>query len=106
MFVTPISGTPSTDIGRSPHHGLADVPLAGLHGKPRNAWWKIVELWTVSPVANIAAGAVIALIVTTHGVLPEGSGTALVDVSESIHANHVLALFCSAVFAGALGYSG
>src|SRR3954468_20933942 len=78
------------------------VPLAGLHGKPRNAWLKLAELWTVSPVFNILAGAVIALIVTTHGVLPEGSGTALVDVASSIHANHTLALFCSAVFAGAL----
>ncbi|HEU5362524.1 MAG TPA: formate/nitrite transporter family protein [Gaiellaceae bacterium] len=32
------------------------VPLGGLHGKPRNAWWKIAELWTVSPVANVPRG--------------------------------------------------
>src|SRR3954454_10598258 len=78
------------------------VPLAGLHGKPRRMWLKLAELWTVSPVFNIVAGGLIALIVTTHGVLPEGSGTALVDVSNSIHVNSTLALFCSAVFAGAL----
>ncbi|HEY0416511.1 MAG TPA: formate/nitrite transporter family protein [Gaiellaceae bacterium] len=78
------------------------VPLAGLHGKPRNAWWKIVELWTVSPVFNVLAGAVVALIVTTHGVLPHGSGTVLVDVAQKIHANGTLALFMSAIFAGAL----
>jgi formate/nitrite transporter FocA (FNT family) len=78
------------------------VPLAGLHGKPRNAWLKIVELWTVSPVFNILAGATMAVIVTTHGVLPEGSGAVLVDVAQKIHANHALALFLSAVFAGAL----
>ena len=78
------------------------VPIAGLHGKARNAWWKIVELWTVSPIANIAAGGVIALIVTSHGVLPEGSGRVLTDVAQKIHANGTLALFLSAVFAGAL----
>jgi formate/nitrite transporter FocA (FNT family) len=78
------------------------VPLAGLHGKPRNAWWKVGELWAVSPVANIAAGAVIALIVTTHGVLPKGSGHTLNDVAQKIHANGTLALFMSAIFAGAL----
>jgi formate/nitrite transporter FocA (FNT family) len=78
------------------------VPLAGLHGKPRNAWWKITELWTVSPVANVLAGLVIACIVTTHGVLPVGSGRVLTDVAQKIHANGTLALFASAVFAGAL----
>jgi len=78
------------------------VPLAGLHGKPRNAWWKIGELWAVSPVANVVAGLVIACIVTTHGVLPRGSGRVLTDVAEKIHANGTLALFMSAVFAGAL----
>ena len=78
------------------------VPLAGLHGKPRNAWWKVAELWTVSPVFNIAAGAVIAVIVTSHGVLPSGSGRVLTDVAQKIHANGTLTLFLSAVFAGAL----
>jgi formate-nitrite transporter family protein len=78
------------------------VPLAGLHGKPRNAWWKVAELWTVSPVFNVVAGGAIALIVTTHGVLPKGSGHVLTDVAQKIHANGTLALFMSAVFAGAL----
>jgi formate/nitrite transporter FocA (FNT family) len=78
------------------------VPLAGLHGKPKNAWWKIVELWTVSPVFNIAAGGVMAVIVSVHGVLPEGTGHTLNDVAQKIHANGTLALFMSAIFAGAL----
>ena len=34
------------------------VPLAGLHGRPRNAWWKVAELWTVSPIFNVVAGGV------------------------------------------------
>jgi formate-nitrite transporter family protein len=78
------------------------VPLAGLDGKPRNAWWKIAELWAVSPVANVLAGTAVAAIVTTHGVLPTGSGHVLVDTAQNIHANGTLTLFASAVFAGAL----
>jgi formate/nitrite transporter FocA (FNT family) len=78
------------------------VPLAGLHGKPRNAWLKIAELWTVSPVMNILAGLAIALVVTPHGVLPKGAGAVLVDVAQKIHTNHPLTNFLSAVYAGAL----
>jgi formate-nitrite transporter family protein len=40
--------------------------------------------------------------VTTQGVLPPGSGSVLVVVAQKIHANGTLALFMSAVFAGAL----
>jgi formate-nitrite transporter family protein len=78
------------------------VPLAGLHGKQRNAWLKIAELWTASPVFNIVAGGAIAVIVTVHGVLPKGTGHTLNDVAQKIHANGTLALFTSAIFAGAL----
>jgi formate-nitrite transporter family protein len=78
------------------------VPLAGLHRKSGRAWWKIAELWSVSPVFNVIAGIVIALVVTTHGVLPVGSGRALTEMAQKTHANGTLALFMSAVFAGAL----
>jgi formate/nitrite transporter FocA (FNT family) len=78
------------------------VPLAGLHGQPRNAWWKIAELWTVSPVFNVVAGGIVAVIVSVHGVLPKGTGHTLNDTAQKIHANGTLALFMSAVFAGAL----
>jgi formate-nitrite transporter family protein len=78
------------------------VPLAGLDGKEKGAWWKVAELWTLSPLFNVAAGILLALILTVHGVLPEGSGRAVVEVGQKIHANHPLALFMSALFAGAL----
>src|SRR3954471_7703036 len=55
------------------------VPLAGLHGKPRNTWLKIAELWSVSPIFNLVAGAVMALILTVHSVLPFGTGAAIKD---------------------------
>ena len=78
------------------------VPLAAVDRKDRGSWWKLFELWTVSPIFNILGGFLIILIVTTHGVLPEGTGTPIVDAAYKIHANHLLALFMSAIFAGAL----
>src|SRR3954464_1872827 len=40
------------------------VPLAGLHGKGRGAWRKIAELWTVSPVFNVLAGGLMAVLLS------------------------------------------
>jgi formate-nitrite transporter family protein len=75
------------------------VPIAGLE---RHAWRNLVKLWTISPVFNILGGLVIILILTTHSVLPFGTGAPIVDAAQTVHANGVLALFCSAIFAGAL----
>jgi formate/nitrite transporter FocA (FNT family) len=78
------------------------VPLAGLDGKEKNAWWKVAELWTVSPVFNIIAGGVMALLLSVHSVLPFGTGAAAQHLATTIYANGWLALFVSAIFAGAL----
>jgi formate/nitrite transporter FocA (FNT family) len=78
------------------------VPLAGLDRKEKGTWRALAELWTTSPVFNILAGAALAIGLSVHGVLPPGSGAALVDAGSRLHSNHVLALFLSAVFAGAL----
>jgi formate/nitrite transporter FocA (FNT family) len=78
------------------------VPLAGLHGERGNAWWKLAELWTVSPVLNIAAGALMVVLLTVHSVLPYGTGTSVIRTAEVIHSNGWLALFVSAIVAGAL----
>jgi formate-nitrite transporter family protein len=78
------------------------VPLAGLHGRGRDAWAKIAELWTVSPVFNILAGALMAVLLSIHSVLPFGTGAAVQTTAETIYANGWLALFVSAIFAGAL----
>jgi formate/nitrite transporter FocA (FNT family) len=78
------------------------VPLAGAHGRWREVWAKIVELWTLSPIFNVIAGVVMILIVTVHSTLPFGTGAAVKTVAETIHSNGFLALFMSAIFAGAL----
>jgi formate/nitrite transporter FocA (FNT family) len=78
------------------------VPLAGVDGKPRRIWWKVAELWTVSPVLNIAAGALMVALLSVHSVLPYGTGDAAIRTAENIHSNGWLALFVSAIIAGAL----
>jgi formate/nitrite transporter FocA (FNT family) len=78
------------------------VPLAGLDHRDSTSWWALARLWLISPVFNVLGGTVVILIVTTHGVLPAGTGTSLVELSSTLHRNHVLALFMSALFAGAL----
>jgi formate/nitrite transporter FocA (FNT family) len=78
------------------------VPLAGLDGKERNAWWKVGELWTVSPIFNIVAGAFMGVLLSVHSVLPFGTGAAAKTLAETIYANGTLARFISAIFAGAL----
>ncbi len=79
------------------------VPIAGLDddGEGRN-WTGLVRLWAVSPIFNIVGGTVVILIVTVHGVLPAGAGTPVEEAAQKVHANGALALFFSAVFAGAL----
>jgi formate/nitrite transporter FocA (FNT family) len=79
------------------------VPLAGLDDADENSSWRnLAKLWTISPIVNVVGGLIVILIVTTHSVLPFGTGGALVDVAETLHANGWLALFMSAVFAGSL----
>lgn len=78
------------------------VPLAGLDGKERNAWAKLAELWTVSPVFNILAGAALAVLLSVHSVLPYGTGKAVSDLAGAQTGRTWLTLFVSAVFAGAL----
>jgi formate/nitrite transporter FocA (FNT family) len=77
------------------------VPLAALR-RERASWVKLGELWTVSPVLNILGGALLIVAVTAHGVLPRGTGRALVGVAGRADAKSFLAAFLSAIAAGAL----
>jgi len=78
------------------------VPVAGLDRRDAASWRNLAKLWLTSPLFNILGGLVVILFVTAHSVLPFGTGATLVDLAGTIHANGVLALFLSAVFAGAL----
>jgi len=79
------------------------VPIAGLDdGEDKSTWSNLLKLWLTSPLFNVLGGLVIILIVTTHSVLPFGTGAAIAHTALIVHANGVLALFMSAIFAGAL----
>jgi formate/nitrite transporter FocA (FNT family) len=78
------------------------VPLAGLDRRDAASWRNLAKLWLISPIFNIVGGLVMILIVTTHSVLPFGTGATMMDLGATIHANGWLALFMSAVFAGGL----
>jgi formate/nitrite transporter FocA (FNT family) len=78
------------------------VPIAGLKPRQRRSWLKLAELWTVSPVLNLVGAFILILIVTTNGVLPEGTGAALNDVVEKLDENDVASAFMSAIAGGAL----
>jgi formate-nitrite transporter family protein len=78
------------------------VPIAGLDHCDRGSWWRLLRLWLVSPVFNILGGTVIICILSVHSVLPYGTGATIVRTAATTHANGTLALFVSAVFAGAL----
>ena len=78
------------------------VPIAGLDHRSGASWRNLAKLWLTSPIFNILGGLVMILLLTVHSVLPYGSGTTMVHVASQLHANGVLALFVSAIFAGAL----
>lgn len=70
--------------------------------RDRHAWLKLAELWTVSPVFNILGGFLLILVVSSNGVLPEGTGGALVEVVEKLDQNDAETAFLSAIAGGAL----
>ena len=78
------------------------VPIAGLNPRDRRSLYKLGELWAISPVLNIIGGTLLILVVTTNGVLPEGTGAALTEIVRPLDNNDVPSAFMSAVAAGAL----
>jgi formate/nitrite transporter FocA (FNT family) len=78
------------------------VPIAGLDHRSHASWLSLARLWTISPIFNVLGGTVMILLLSTHSVLPYGTGASLVRTAERVHANGVLALFVSSIFAGAL----
>ena len=63
---------------------------------------KLAQLWLISPVFNIIGGAGLVLVVSVHGVLPDGSAESIKTIAEDAHANGVLTAFCSAIVGGAI----
>jgi formate-nitrite transporter family protein len=78
------------------------VPIAGLDRDDRRSWLKLAELWLLSPVFNLLAGALLIVIVTSKSVLPRGTGGPAVDTAIALDSRSAFAAFLSAIAAGAL----
>jgi formate-nitrite transporter family protein len=77
------------------------VPVAGLDRR-RGSWLKLGELWLGTFFLNLIGGTLLAIILTSKGVLTGSSHTPIVSLAE--HLGHYSAAtgFLSAVVAGAL----
>ncbi|HKC77580.1 MAG TPA: formate/nitrite transporter family protein, partial [Gaiellaceae bacterium] len=78
------------------------VPIAGLDHRRGSSWLGLAKLWITSPVFNILGGLVMILLLSTHRVLPSGTAQTLARSADELHSHGTLALFVSAIFAGAL----
>ena len=77
------------------------VPIAGLE-QNRRSRFKLAELWLVSPILNVLGATTLILVLTAHGVLPYGCGTAFRELVAHYDTLSARTAFLSAVGAGAL----
>ena len=77
------------------------VPITALR-RGNLTKFKLAELWTISPILNIAGGLVLILIVSSQGVLPEGAPQALKEAATHIDDLTAWSAFMSAIVGGAL----
>jgi formate-nitrite transporter family protein len=77
------------------------VPITGLE-RERTAWLKLGELWAASLILNLVGGTVLAVVLTSQGILRHGTSTALIRLSEHVSGYDPLTAFLSAFAAGAL----
>jgi formate/nitrite transporter FocA (FNT family) len=78
------------------------IPVAGLERDQLRSWLKLGELWLVALVLNVVGGVLIAVVVTSHHVLPHGGAEGFTKLAEHIASRSTLPAFLSAVIAGAL----
>ena len=78
------------------------VPIAGLERSNRRSWIKLGELWTAALVLNLVGGSLLAIVLTSNGVLIGDSHSAVIDLAERLAGYGALTSFLSAIVAGAL----
>ena len=78
------------------------IPIAGLDPRERGSWLKLAELWTVALVFNLVGGTLLALMLTSHRVMPAGTGDALVRLADHVGSYSPGTAILSGIVAGAL----
>ena len=77
------------------------VPITAMR-RGKLSKLKLAELWTISPIVNIAGGTALILIVSSQGVLPEGAPHAVNQAAGHIDNLSLWSAFLSAIVGGAL----
>ena len=77
------------------------VPVAGLE-RTRGSWLKLGELWLGTFLLNLIGGSVLAIIITSNGVLPAESHASIRRLAEHVGNYGAGTAFLSALVAGAL----
>jgi formate-nitrite transporter family protein len=78
------------------------VPVAGLDRRSRGSWLKLGELWFGTFFLNLVGGAVLAIIMTSEGVMPASSHAAITRLAEHLGHYSASTALLSAVVARAL----
>jgi formate/nitrite transporter FocA (FNT family) len=78
------------------------VPIAGLDRRNRSSWLKLGELWATTLVLNLVGGVLLALLVTSKGVLPAEGHEEVRRIAEHLGSIGPGSAFISALVAGAL----
>ena len=78
------------------------VPIAGLERSSRASWLKLGELWVGTLVLNLVGGTLLAVIVSSRGVLPGDAQRGAVQLAERLAGHGAGTAFLSALVAGAL----
>ncbi len=79
-----------------------DPAATAFERRERGILFRLLRLWGITFVLNLVGGTLLALLLSVHGVLPGGAGSALQRVAEEIAARGAWAGFVSAVVGGAL----
>ncbi|TFL16249.1 formate/nitrite transporter family protein [Jannaschia formosa] len=97
-------GLPFLILGRAElfSENFFDPIAAAFKSKVGGMTKKIIRLWTLTLILNIVGGAVLVLVVSVEGALPEGAHEALSGVASEIADRSSLATLMRSIIGGAL----
>ena len=91
-------------VGRSElfNENFFDPAATAFERREPGILYRLVRLWGLTFVLNLVGGALFSLVFAVHGVLPEGTRSALSRIAEEIAARGDWATFMSAIVGGGL----
>lgn len=91
-------------VGRAElfNENFFDPAATAFERREKGILARLGRLWGITFVFNLVGGALFALVFAVHGVLPEGTRSALSTIAEEVTARGDWAILMSAVVGGAL----